>query len=62
MTEKEVEKEVKEPISRQVVLDLNALDILNKVKELMKREGRTGNSYSDAIRWIAQKAKEAYND
>ena len=53
------EKEVKEPISRQVVLDLNALDVLNKVKEKMKSEGRTGNSYSDAIRWLNDKAKEA---
>ena len=45
-----------EPLSRQVVLDKNAINILNEVKERMKAEGMTGNSYSDAIRWLNNKA------
>ena len=55
-------KEKKEPLSKQVVLDINALNILNEVKERMKAEGMTGNSYSDAIRWLNNKLKEVQND
>ena len=53
------EKEIKEPISRQVVIDLDALSILKLTKKRMEAEGRSGNSYSDAIRWLNDKAKEA---
>ena len=55
-------KEKKEDLSRQVTLDLNAINILNEVKERMKAEGMTGNSYSDAIRWLNNKLKEVKND
>jgi len=54
-------KEKKEDLSRQVTLDLNAINILNEVKERMKAEGMTGNSYSDAIRWLNNKLKEVQN-
>ena len=55
-------KEKKEDLSRQATLDLNAINILNEVKERMKAEGIKGNSYSDAIRWLNNKLKEVNHD
>ncbi|MCD6261628.1 MAG: hypothetical protein J7J52_01215 [Deltaproteobacteria bacterium] len=55
-------KEKKEPLIKQVVLDKNARDILNEVKERMKAEGMTGNSYSDAIRWLNNKLNEVQTE
>jgi len=61
---KENENKILEPSSskKQVVLDVNAIKILNNTKERMKAEGMTGNSYSDAIRWLNNKLKEVQND
>jgi len=61
MNEKE-KSEIKESLTKQVVLDLNAINILNEVKERMKAEGIKGNSYSDAIRWLNLKVGGELNE
>jgi len=40
-------------------VDDNAIEILKKAKEEMRAQGIASPSYSDAIRYLAQKAEKA---
>ena len=41
---------------QKVELDIHAVRILNEVRDGIKSEGKSGITYSDAIRWLAVKA------
>ena len=41
---------------QKVELDIHAVRILNEVRDSIKSEGKSGITYSDAIRWLAVKA------
>jgi len=41
---------------QKVELDIHAVGILNEVRDRIKSEGKSGITYSDAIRWLAVKA------
>ena len=41
---------------QKVELDIHAVTILNEVRNKIKSEGKSGITYSDAIRWLAVKA------
>ena len=41
---------------QKVELDIHAVTILNEVRDRIKSEGKSGITYSDAIRWLAVKA------
>jgi len=41
---------------QKVELDIHAVTILNEVRDKIKSEGKSGITYSDAIRWLAVKA------
>ena len=41
---------------KKVELDIHAVRILNEVRDSIKSEGKSGITYSDAIRWLAVKA------